>query len=44
MQKAAMRWLDALDRWHKDDLEKMTGDDKEWDDRMQMVRRAVGKW
>jgi hypothetical protein len=47
MQRAAMEWLAALDRWYEEEHETTNDDmlsEKDWHDTMEEIKRAVERW
>jgi hypothetical protein len=47
MRKMAMQWLDALDRWYKEEHTKTNRDvlnEKGWHDTMESIKKAMERW
>jgi hypothetical protein len=47
MRRAALEWLDALDRWYEEEHETTDNDilnQKEWHETMEVIKRAVERW
>jgi hypothetical protein len=47
MQRAAMEWLDALDRWYEEEHDTTDGDllnEKDWHETMKEIKSAVERW